>query len=177
MPTLILHGDDDQIVPIADSALLAAKIVKGATLKVIKGAPHGMPMTLKNEIQRGASFSSSVSVRGHVGRRHRPGDGGDDVVMPTSRATSLWRGSSDRRGGGRGSASALGEHCRIRIVALRARRAIRPTHVRTDSHTHSVRRGAGGVGSRFMPRTDSLRPKPPLRSSARRPLVHVRYAR
>jgi non-heme chloroperoxidase len=50
VPTLILHGDDDQIVPIADSALLAAKIVKSATLKVIKGAPHGMPMTLKNEI-------------------------------------------------------------------------------------------------------------------------------
>src|SRR5204863_2962512 len=50
VPTLILHGDDDQIVPIADSALLAAKIVKGATLKVIKGAPHGMPMTLKNEV-------------------------------------------------------------------------------------------------------------------------------
>src|SRR5438093_4533720 len=50
VPTLILHGDDDQIVPIAASALLAAKIVKDATLKVIKGAPHGMPMTLKNEI-------------------------------------------------------------------------------------------------------------------------------
>src|SRR6184192_1784142 len=45
VPALVLHGDDDQIVPIADSALLAAKIVKGATLKVIKGAPHGMPMT------------------------------------------------------------------------------------------------------------------------------------
>jgi len=50
VPTLILHGDDDQIVPIADSALLSAKIVAGATLKIHKGAPHGMPMTLKNEI-------------------------------------------------------------------------------------------------------------------------------
>jgi non-heme chloroperoxidase len=50
VPTLILHGDDDQIVPIADSALLAAQVVKDATLRVIKGAPHGMPMTLKNEI-------------------------------------------------------------------------------------------------------------------------------
>src|SRR5207247_970338 len=37
VPTLIMHGDDDQIVPIADSALLSAKIVKGATLKVYKG--------------------------------------------------------------------------------------------------------------------------------------------
>jgi non-heme chloroperoxidase len=48
VPTLILHGDDDQIVPVADSALLSAKIVKGATLKVYKGAPHGMCTTLKD---------------------------------------------------------------------------------------------------------------------------------
>ncbi len=50
VPTLVLHGDDDQIVPIADSALLVSKIVPGATLKVYTGAPHGMPMTLKNEV-------------------------------------------------------------------------------------------------------------------------------
>ena len=50
VPTLILHGDDDQIVPIGASALLSAKLVKGATLKVIPGAPHGMCSTLKNEI-------------------------------------------------------------------------------------------------------------------------------
>ncbi len=50
VPTLILHGDDDQIVPIADSAMLSAKLVKGSTLKVIPGAPHGMCSTLKNEI-------------------------------------------------------------------------------------------------------------------------------
>ncbi len=42
VPTLILHGDDDQIVPIADSAELSAKLVKNATLKVYKGASHGM---------------------------------------------------------------------------------------------------------------------------------------
>jgi non-heme chloroperoxidase len=50
VPTLILHGDDDQIVPIADSALLSAKLVKGAKLKVIPGAPHGMCSTLKDQI-------------------------------------------------------------------------------------------------------------------------------
>ncbi len=50
VPALILHGDDDQIVPIADSALLSAKLVKGATLKVYKGAPHGMCTTHKNEV-------------------------------------------------------------------------------------------------------------------------------
>jgi non-heme chloroperoxidase len=45
VPTLIMHGDDDQIVPIADSALLSAKLVKGSTLKVYKGLPHGMATT------------------------------------------------------------------------------------------------------------------------------------
>ena len=50
VPTLILHGDDDQIVPIADSAYLSAKMVKGATLKVVPGAPHGMCSTLKDQI-------------------------------------------------------------------------------------------------------------------------------
>jgi non-heme chloroperoxidase len=50
VPTLILHGDDDQIVPIADSALLSAKIVKGATLKVYQGAPHGMCTTHKDRV-------------------------------------------------------------------------------------------------------------------------------
>ncbi len=50
VPTLILHGDDDQIVPIADSALLSSKIVKNATLKVYPGAPHGMCTTLKDKV-------------------------------------------------------------------------------------------------------------------------------
>ena len=45
VPTLVMHGDDDQIVPIADSALLSAKLVKGATLKVYPGLPHGMCST------------------------------------------------------------------------------------------------------------------------------------
>src|SRR5260370_2406133 len=49
-PTLILHGDDDQIVPIGASAMLSSKLVKGATLKVYKGAPHGMCTTQKNEV-------------------------------------------------------------------------------------------------------------------------------
>ena len=50
VPTLILHGDDDQIVPIADSAMLSSKLVKSSKLKVIPGAPHGMCSTLKEEI-------------------------------------------------------------------------------------------------------------------------------
>src|SRR5262249_49589008 len=50
VPTLIIHGDDDQIVPIADSALLSAKIISNATLKVYPGAPHGLPSTLKDQV-------------------------------------------------------------------------------------------------------------------------------
>lgn len=50
VPTLILHGDDDQIVPIGASALLSARLVKQAELKVYKGAPHGMCSTMKDAV-------------------------------------------------------------------------------------------------------------------------------
>lgn len=50
VPTLVMHGDDDQIVPYADSAPLSARLVKGATLKTYKGFPHGMPTTNADQI-------------------------------------------------------------------------------------------------------------------------------
>ena len=50
VPTLIMHGDDDQIVPIGASALLSSKLVKGSTLKVYPGLPHGMCSTHKDQI-------------------------------------------------------------------------------------------------------------------------------
>src|SRR5258708_11137555 len=50
VPTLILHGDDDQIVPVGDSAMLSAKLIKNATLKLIPAAPHGMCTTHKDQI-------------------------------------------------------------------------------------------------------------------------------
>ncbi|MEP6945916.1 MAG: alpha/beta hydrolase [Acidobacteriota bacterium] len=50
VPTLILHGDDDQVVPIGASALLSSKLVKNAVLKIHKGAPHGMAWTIKDQI-------------------------------------------------------------------------------------------------------------------------------
>ena len=50
VPTLILHGDDDQIVPIGAAALMSSKIVKDAKLVVYKGAPHGMCTTLKDRV-------------------------------------------------------------------------------------------------------------------------------
>jgi non-heme chloroperoxidase len=49
IPTLIIHGDDDQIVPIATTGLRAAKIVTGSTLKVYKGAPHGLMSTNRDQ--------------------------------------------------------------------------------------------------------------------------------
>ena len=50
VPTLILHGDDDQIVPIGASAKLTSTIIKDATLKIYPGAPHGMCSTHKDQI-------------------------------------------------------------------------------------------------------------------------------
>ncbi len=50
VPTLILHGDDDQVVPIAASALLSAKLVKGATLKIYPGGAHALADTNKDEL-------------------------------------------------------------------------------------------------------------------------------
>jgi non-heme chloroperoxidase len=49
VPTFIIHGDDDQIVPLADSALLSSRLVKNATLKVYPGAPHGLMSTHKEQ--------------------------------------------------------------------------------------------------------------------------------
>jgi len=50
VPTLILHGDDDQIVPIGASALRSSKLVKNATLKIYAGAPHGLAYTQKDQL-------------------------------------------------------------------------------------------------------------------------------
>jgi non-heme chloroperoxidase len=52
VPTLIIHGDDDQIVPISAAAMLSSKIVKGAILKVYPGAPHGLCSTLKDQVNQ-----------------------------------------------------------------------------------------------------------------------------
>jgi len=52
VPTLILHGDDDQIVPVADSAMLSSKIVRNATLRIYKGAPHGLCTTMKDQVNK-----------------------------------------------------------------------------------------------------------------------------
>jgi non-heme chloroperoxidase len=71
VPTLIVHGDDDQIVPIGASALVSAKLVKDATLKVYPGAPHGLATTRADElnadllefIDSGAKYASRSAER------------------------------------------------------------------------------------------------------------------
>jgi non-heme chloroperoxidase len=50
VPTLIIHGDDDQIVPIGDSAMLSSKMIRGGTLKVYPGAPHGLCSTHRDKV-------------------------------------------------------------------------------------------------------------------------------
>jgi len=65
VPTLIMHGDDDQIVPIGASAMLSCNLVKGARLKVYKGAPHGMCTTLKDQVNEDllAFFKESTAAK------------------------------------------------------------------------------------------------------------------
>ena len=50
VPTLVIQGDDDQIVPIGASGLMSSKIIKGATLKIYPAAPHGLCSTLKDRV-------------------------------------------------------------------------------------------------------------------------------
>ena len=82
VPALVLHGDDDQIVPIADSALLSSKLLQKATLKVHPGFPHGMCTThadvinpeLLAFVEEGASARPSA----------RPRSGGPSPAPPSS---------------------------------------------------------------------------------------------
>jgi non-heme chloroperoxidase len=76
VPTLILHGDDDQIVPIGVSALRSSKIVKGATLKVYPGLPHGMCSTHKDQINADLLAFAREETRAAATARTsaRPGD-------------------------------------------------------------------------------------------------------
>ncbi len=74
VPTLVLHGDDDQIVPYADAALLSSKIIKNAKLVIYKGAPHGMCTTQEGSRQRRTarvhqSMSQSLSLMRLIMRR------------------------------------------------------------------------------------------------------------
>ena len=62
IPTLIVHGDDDQIVPISAAALRSAKLVKNAMLKIYAGAPHGLGYTHKDQLN--ADLLAFLKTRG-----------------------------------------------------------------------------------------------------------------
>jgi non-heme chloroperoxidase len=64
LPTLIIHGDDDQIVPIGAAAMMSVKILENARLEVYKGAPHGLPATLKERVNKDLlAFIQTKSAR------------------------------------------------------------------------------------------------------------------
>jgi non-heme chloroperoxidase len=77
VPTLILHGDDDQIVPIGAAALLSSKLVKDARLVVYQGAPHGMCSTLKDRVNQEllAFFKEAPAERPRAERLETSGAG------------------------------------------------------------------------------------------------------
>ncbi len=72
VPTLVMHGDDDQVVPIADSAELSIKLLKNGTLNVYPGYPHGMCTTHADVINPDLLDFIQTSHGGAVGRRLRP---------------------------------------------------------------------------------------------------------
>jgi non-heme chloroperoxidase len=74
VPTLILHGDDDQIVPIGASALLSAELIKNAQLKVYKGGPHGICSTQKDEVN--ADLFAFLKERVGLGNESTAGKNG-----------------------------------------------------------------------------------------------------
>ena len=99
VPTLILQGDDDQIVPLDDSGRLSAKIVKDATLKVYPGAPHGLCQHHGDGQAQRRPARLPARLSGHAGnhqhrrpgarapgRRHHPGRPSPPPSAPTSRS-------------------------------------------------------------------------------------------
>src|ERR1700682_2417877 len=68
IPTLIIHGADDQIVPIGTSALIASKIVRDATLKIYPGAPHGLATTHRDQFNADLLAYVAAPVPAHVSR-------------------------------------------------------------------------------------------------------------
>jgi len=79
VPTLVIHGDDDQVVPIAISAHKTARLIPGATLKVYRGAPHGLMVT--HQVQFNTDLLDFVRLRPELGATVRKGI---DVRVPNA---------------------------------------------------------------------------------------------
>ena len=85
IPTLVIHGDDDQIVPINISGLRTAKMIKGATLKVYKGAPHGLMNTNKEQFNADLlQFAKQETKAADTATRARRTETGTSEISPSS---------------------------------------------------------------------------------------------
>jgi non-heme chloroperoxidase len=73
VPVLVMHGDDDQIVPYPDSAPLSAKLMRNSTLKTYQGFPHGMPTTEAARIN--SDLLTFVTEQHHAAARAANADG------------------------------------------------------------------------------------------------------
>ena len=83
VPVLVMHSDDDQIVPYADFGPLSAKLLKNGTLKTYKGFPHGMPTTHADTINADLlAFIKGLSAASSAARRSK---------SASTAATSVWR--------------------------------------------------------------------------------------
>jgi len=83
VPTLVIHGDDDQIVPITVGGLRSVKLIAGATLKVYKGAPHGLMSTNKDEFNADLlAFARQESQAAETATRVRGSDARTSEISP-----------------------------------------------------------------------------------------------
>jgi hypothetical protein len=105
VPTLILHGDDDEIVPYADSALLSLKIVQGTVLKTYEGAPYGMCTTLKDKVN--ADFLAFIRIMRQAGH----GSSYESDAYGNPRAVTATYLTDDGGGCGRGAQPVRGTGC------------------------------------------------------------------
>ena len=84
IPTLVIHGDDDQVVPIAITGLRSAKMIKGATLNVYKGAPHGLMSTHKSQFNADLlQFAKQETRAAEATARARPTETRTSETSPT----------------------------------------------------------------------------------------------
>jgi non-heme chloroperoxidase len=79
IPTLVLHGDDDQIVPIAVGGLRSSKMIKGATLKIYKGAPHGLMTTHKDQFNTDLLEFARLQPEAAVSTRREASTGQSEI--------------------------------------------------------------------------------------------------
>ena len=140
VPALVMHGDDDQIVPYADSGPLSAALLKNGSLKTYKGFPHGMPTTEAPTINADlfassrSSFGPPRSARSRSGVIRVPPRASHSAVSPPTGISSSGDGRYGRGCAVRVATSARGltpsSRCRLRVNVL----AVVGIHLRGNGH-------------------------------------------